>query len=149
MITPRAYSTIRQPIAQGGRVGEADIGANIRDARERKRLTQKELAERVGVAANTIALWERGEQTPKDPFQLVTLARTLDTTVEALVDSEALRSAHREAFMEGMREAAEQVRGWAKTLDAWPDSPPEEDGRPPTLPRRGPTPEADRKRKGA
>lgn len=34
-------------------------GAQVRAARERLGLTQRELADRVGVAPNTVACWER------------------------------------------------------------------------------------------
>lgn len=34
----------------------------LKDTRERLKLTQKDLAERLGVAANTVARWERGER---------------------------------------------------------------------------------------
>ncbi|WP_034344022.1 helix-turn-helix transcriptional regulator [Deinococcus misasensis] len=40
----------------------------IREAREAKLLTQKELAEAIGVAPETISTWERGANTPRKPI---------------------------------------------------------------------------------
>ena len=39
-------------------------GSDIRTARRARRLTQKQLATLLGVPANTVARWERGERTP-------------------------------------------------------------------------------------
>lgn len=42
-------------------------GARIAHAREQRRLTQAELAQRMGVHYMTISKWERGDQVPKRP----------------------------------------------------------------------------------
>ena len=39
-----------------------DIGANIRDERKAKKLTQAQLAEKLGVAQTTVASWENGSR---------------------------------------------------------------------------------------
>ena len=39
----------------------------IRNIREKLKLTQAELGERLGVAGNTVARWERGEVQPEHP----------------------------------------------------------------------------------
>nr|WP_162177291.1 helix-turn-helix domain-containing protein [Actinotalea ferrariae] len=41
-------------------------GAEIRSARERARLTQEELASRVGVSHRTVGNWERGASVPRN-----------------------------------------------------------------------------------
>lgn len=46
-------------------------GALIRAARERKNWTQRQLAERCGVAPNTVYRWERGMLPPNDTNKLL------------------------------------------------------------------------------
>lgn len=50
-------------------------GEQLRTIRRRIRLTQTALAEHIGVAANTVARWERGE---------LPIPRHMDLTLEAL-----------------------------------------------------------------
>lgn len=40
------------------------VGITIQRARHRKRLTQRELADELGVSASTVANWERGTHFP-------------------------------------------------------------------------------------
>lgn len=42
----------------------SDLGITIRRARERKRMTQEELAEKLGVTRSTVARWEGGDHFP-------------------------------------------------------------------------------------
>ncbi|HEY8474996.1 MAG TPA: helix-turn-helix transcriptional regulator [Natronosporangium sp.] len=42
-----------------------DLGLRLRRARERARLTQRELAERVGVDRKTVGNWESGVSSPR------------------------------------------------------------------------------------
>lgn len=42
------------------------LASQIRDARSLARLSQQDLADRVGVARQAVSQWERGEQTPTD-----------------------------------------------------------------------------------
>lgn len=46
-------------------------GALIRAARERKKWTQRQLAEHCGVAPNTVYRWERGTFPPGDEHKLL------------------------------------------------------------------------------
>jgi putative transcriptional regulator len=55
----------------------------LRDARLAAGLTQRELAERLGVEQPHIARWESGRQEPLVGMAL-RIAQALDTTVEAL-----------------------------------------------------------------
>lgn len=41
------------------------LGADLREERDRRNLTQKEAAEQAGVAVRTWQLWELGEVTPR------------------------------------------------------------------------------------
>lgn len=43
-----------------------DLGARIRDARERMGLLQSELATLVGTSSRTVGNWERGETSPRN-----------------------------------------------------------------------------------
>ena len=65
-----------------------DFSNNIKSRREMLRMTQEELAKRVGVTQTTIWLYENGEATPKLAIALA-LAKALGTTVEQLVDTAA------------------------------------------------------------
>lgn len=47
------------------RAKKRTTGARIRDARKSCGMTQKELAERIGVASSMIGQWENGNRTPK------------------------------------------------------------------------------------
>lgn len=42
-----------------------EIGQSIQEARKKAKLTQKELAEKVGIATITVQQYERGVRTPK------------------------------------------------------------------------------------
>lgn len=55
-------------------------GALIRDLRKEKKLTRKELAERLYVTDRAVSKWERGLCAP-DIALLEPLAQALDTTV--------------------------------------------------------------------
>jgi transcriptional regulator with XRE-family HTH domain len=60
------------------------IGARIRAARERQRLTRAELAERVGVSGPAVTWWEQGKQAPKTDT-LPAVARALRIPLEYLL----------------------------------------------------------------
>lgn len=57
---------------------------NVKQFREKKGMTQEELATRVKVAQPMIALYEKGERVP-NIFNGVRLAKALGTTCEELV----------------------------------------------------------------
>lgn len=58
---------------------------NIKLARETKNLTQKNLAEIIGVARSTVAMWETGEVLPRAD-KLPKLAEILGCTVDELLE---------------------------------------------------------------
>lgn len=57
---------------------------SIRVIRERRGMSQPDLAAKVGVHANTIRNWERGDTDPKAE-SLVALASALNCSIEDLV----------------------------------------------------------------
>lgn len=82
---------------------EQRIGRRVMDARRAARLTQGQLAERVGVAEHTIGRLERGEQEP--PLaRLEVIAETLGTTLAELVRTPA-KSGRRERAIERLSAA--------------------------------------------
>jgi len=62
-------------------------GAAIRALREKKRLTQHQLAEKLCVSDKAISKWETGLSVP-DAGMLVRIAGALDTTVNDLLGEE-------------------------------------------------------------
>lgn len=63
------------------------IGQLIRDARKRAGLTQKELAEKAGIATGTIQQYELGKRQPR-LVQLEKIAFALETTVSKFVEND-------------------------------------------------------------
>ena len=60
-----------------------DIGNNIMKLRKKKNLSQEELAERVGVARQTISKWELGETSP-DLKQAKALSKIFNVSLDEL-----------------------------------------------------------------
>lgn len=59
-----------------------EIGQSIQEARKKAKLTQKELAEKVGIATITIQQYERGVRTPKiETLQKIAQALNIDVGV--------------------------------------------------------------------
>ena len=61
---------------------------NLLIARRRKNLTQKELAERIGISDLKISRYERGDTIPKADV-LKKLANELDVTMDFLLEGES------------------------------------------------------------
>lgn len=60
-------------------------GERLAKARQEKGLTQRELAEEIGVTPETIVLWETGKQHP-NKSELVQLAFLLDVSTDYLLN---------------------------------------------------------------
>ena len=60
------------------------IGAYIQTCRKRRKLTQEELGERLGVTAQSVSNWERAESLP-DTSLLPELALILDSSVDEIL----------------------------------------------------------------
>lgn len=67
---------------------EMELSDRIRRLREQARLTQEELAARVGVGQSAVQQWESGKSAPKRT-RLAKVAKELHVTVEGLLDSTA------------------------------------------------------------
>lgn len=66
-----------------------NIGKFIQELRKEKGLTQKELAEIIGVSDKTISKWENGNSSP-DTSMLLSLSEALDATVNELLSGEKI-----------------------------------------------------------
>ena len=61
------------------------IGDKIKEHRIKNNLTQRELADMLGVSVQAVSKWERGNGTP-DPVHITTLAKSLHITIDELFD---------------------------------------------------------------
>lgn len=64
-----------------------EIGNKILQLRKKNNITQEELAEKIGVARQTISKWELGEISP-DLKQSKELAKIFNVTLDELVDND-------------------------------------------------------------
>ena len=69
-------------------------GAIIRSLREKKKMTQEELADRIHVSSKAVSKWETGKGYP-DISLLETLAKALDISVIELLSGDAVRNSNR------------------------------------------------------
>ena len=60
------------------------VSVRIKQKRKEQRLTQQELADKVGVSLMTVLRWEKGERTPNTSI-MNRLAESLNTSVEYLM----------------------------------------------------------------
>jgi transcriptional regulator with XRE-family HTH domain len=82
------------------------VAGNVRTARRSAGLTQRQLAEAVGVDAITISRWERGVTTPSLP-RLRRVAEITETTISDLVRAPNAASADALEFAAIKEELAE------------------------------------------
>jgi len=68
-----------------------NIGSFMQEMRKNKGLTQKELADRIGISDKTISKWENGNSVP-DTSILLSLCKELDITVNELLSCEKISS---------------------------------------------------------
>ncbi len=61
-----------------------DLQRNLVDLRREKNLTQREVAEKIGVSAAAVGFWETGTNEPKATY-LIKLAKFFGVTVDELV----------------------------------------------------------------
>lgn len=66
-----------------------NMGVFLQEIRKGKGLTQKELAEQIGVSDKTISKWENGNSEP-DTSMLLPLCKALDITVNELLSCERI-----------------------------------------------------------
>lgn len=109
---------LEAPVSLGA--GETDgVGSHLRAARRGAGLTQKQLAEELGVEAITVSRWERGATSPSLP-RLRRIAALTHTTVSDLVRTPDAATAHAlelAALREELAETRAIVDQVARTLD--------------------------------
>ena len=96
------------------------VGGRLRTARRSAGLTQKQLAEALGVEPITVSRWERGVTTPSLP-RLRRVAEVTETTVSDLVRAPDAASAHAvelAALREELAETRELVDRVARMLES-------------------------------
>jgi len=67
-----------------------NLNERIKNLREEKRLTQKEIAEKIGVSERVYSYYEK-DRFPKDEIILKNIATALGTTVAALIGEDAYK----------------------------------------------------------
>lgn len=81
----------------------AKMGELIRDARKEKGLTQKDIAEKLGITDRAVSKWERGICAP-DIAYIEELAEMLDLTVAELIAGERMEQAPAEEVESAIKE---------------------------------------------
>jgi len=66
---------------------QSDFGKRLRTLRNQKKMTQKEVAAKIGVSDQAISKWENGDCLP-DVYNLKLLARVLNVPADCLLDTE-------------------------------------------------------------
>lgn len=66
---------------------QIDFGKRLKEFRERRKLTQKEAAVKIGVSEQALSKWENGVCLP-DVYHLKYLARVLNVSADCLLDTE-------------------------------------------------------------
>ena len=64
-----------------------NLGKKIAELRKKNNLSQEELAEKVGVARQTISKWEIGDTTP-DINQVKIISKIFNISIDELVDND-------------------------------------------------------------
>jgi len=102
-----------------GTLESGGVGGRLRTARRSVGLTQKQLAEALGVESITVSRWERGVTTPSLP-RLRRIAEITETTVSDLVRAPDAATAHAvelAALREELAETRELVDRVARALE--------------------------------
>lgn len=81
-------------------MNQEKIGKFIAEQRKNKKLTQEQLAEKLGVTDRAVSKWERGLNLP-DASLMLELSKILDITVNELLTGEIIK---KERFMEKLDE---------------------------------------------
>ena len=68
-------------------MNENPLGSRISELLNKSGMTQRELAEKIGVTEVTLSRYITGKRTPKGPL-IVKIAKALDVPVEHLIDFE-------------------------------------------------------------
>ncbi|TML21116.1 MAG: helix-turn-helix domain-containing protein [Actinobacteria bacterium] len=95
------------------------VGARVRIARRSAGLTQRQLADQLGVESITVSRWERGVTSPSIP-RLKRIAEVTDTTVSDLVrapDAQTTHGAELAALREELAETRQLVDRIARAVE--------------------------------
>jgi transcriptional regulator with XRE-family HTH domain len=111
-----------------GMAADPSLGTRIRRARERKRMSQQQLADALGVSRGAVNAWENDRARPASSIGALEdiLGIGLDGAPAARVISPQLRRLIRET-LPGDPEAQRRVTGLLEGTLTWPGEPPAED----------------------
>ena len=103
---------------------EDKIGENIREARQRKRISQEELAKRSGIANTTLSAYENSRKIP-NLTTIAKIARGLGMSIEQLYygnDAQSVANANAEPVDEGRRIVNSVFYLWKKGIVSYYES---------------------------
>ena len=93
-------------------MNQEKIGNFIREMRNKKKMTQQELADKIGVTDRAISKWENGRGTP-DITLLIPLAKELNITVLELLNGEKIDDQNN-AVIELIERTNKKIRLWKR-----------------------------------
>ena len=91
---------------------QCKIGKFIREMRNKKKMTQQELAEKIGVTDRAISKWENGRGLP-DIALLIPLAKELNITVLELLNGERTNDQNN-AIIGLLEQTNKKIRLWKR-----------------------------------
>lgn len=94
------------------------VSARIKEKRKGQRLTQQELADKIGVSLMTVLRWEKGERTP-NALIMPQIAEVLNTSVEYLMGLQSSSEIPPVSQVEPKKEAVSSptMAYWGGVLD--------------------------------
>jgi len=131
---PGTAITTMERVESTNRAFRARFGARLERARRRQKLTQGQLAARLGRTRNSVARWESGDSVPEAEL-LVALSRELEVSIDFLLTGAAAGAAHDPRLLARIetieRLPAERFEALLRRLDEEPR---------PAVARRAPAP---------
>jgi transcriptional regulator with XRE-family HTH domain len=96
---------------------QMSIGENIRRKRETSKVSQKALAEALGIAENTVASWEKGKNIPPSD-RVIGIAKFLKCSTDEILLDEAEREVSEDvkALFRRYNELDEHVKPMARNI---------------------------------
>jgi len=95
----------------------ATLGTRISDLLEQQGLSQRELADRIGVTEVSMSRYIKGERTPKGPI-IANIAKVLHTTSDFLLGHETEESDPEIEYYRTQRAIARNAKKWTKKQKA-------------------------------
>ncbi len=92
---------------------------NLSEMRKKRNMTQRELAERLGVAQNTISKWENGVSEP-DIESMIKLCTVLKTSMDDLLGIQSFIESQTEAEIKEAMSASSSLSGLIAVLQTLP-----------------------------